>query len=316
MKNMDISVRPLLENDLPQADYIFRLAFGTFLELPDPLQFAGDTATVHTRWKADPSAALGAEVNGRLVASNFLTQWGSIGLFGPLTVHPDYWDKGIAKALLQETMKIFSKWKVMHAGLFTHAESPKHIALYQKFGFWPRYLTAIMSFQIRSKRSSLECVRLSEASNSTAARLLEHCSKLTGEIHQGLNVTREIYAVNDQKLGDTLMLFDGSQLVGFAVCHCGAGTEAGSGACYLKFAAVRPGKKAEEYFRQILMNCEAFASALGIEQLIAGVNMARHRAYQVMMNRGYRIFRLGVAMQKPNEAAYNRDECYVIDDWR
>jgi hypothetical protein len=33
---LDISVRPLQENDLSAADHIMRLAFGTFLGLPDP----------------------------------------------------------------------------------------------------------------------------------------------------------------------------------------------------------------------------------------------------------------------------------------
>ncbi len=32
-----------------------------------------------------------------------------------------------------------------HAGLFTFAHSQKHVGLYQRFGFWPRFLTALMS---------------------------------------------------------------------------------------------------------------------------------------------------------------------------
>lgn len=36
---MEISIRPLQESDIPEADRIFRLAFGTFLNLPDPMKF-------------------------------------------------------------------------------------------------------------------------------------------------------------------------------------------------------------------------------------------------------------------------------------
>jgi hypothetical protein len=39
---MEIEVRPLREPDLDDADRIFRLAFGTFIGLPDPLAFGGD----------------------------------------------------------------------------------------------------------------------------------------------------------------------------------------------------------------------------------------------------------------------------------
>jgi hypothetical protein len=43
------------QGDLDAADYVTRLAFGTFLGMPDPLQFMGDASYIHTRWKADPA---------------------------------------------------------------------------------------------------------------------------------------------------------------------------------------------------------------------------------------------------------------------
>lgn len=46
---MHIDIRPLREADLPEADRIFRLAFGTFLGMPEPLAFAGDADYVSTR---------------------------------------------------------------------------------------------------------------------------------------------------------------------------------------------------------------------------------------------------------------------------
>jgi hypothetical protein len=59
---MEISFRPLQESDIPEANRIFRLAFGTFLNLPDPMAFFGDADYVRSRFLADPSAANGAEV--------------------------------------------------------------------------------------------------------------------------------------------------------------------------------------------------------------------------------------------------------------
>ena len=52
------------EADLDAADLIFRLAFGTFLGLRDPSMFAGDTDHIRGRWRADPSAAFVAELDG------------------------------------------------------------------------------------------------------------------------------------------------------------------------------------------------------------------------------------------------------------
>ena len=141
----DVVVRHLVERDLDQADLIFRTAFGTFMGAAEPERFFGDTDLVRTRWRADPTAAFAAELDGELVGSNLVTNWGSVGFFGPLTVRPDCWDRGIAKQLLEPTMDLFASWKTRHVGLLTFAESPKHVGLYQSFGFWPRYLIAAMA---------------------------------------------------------------------------------------------------------------------------------------------------------------------------
>ena len=42
-------------------------------------------------------------------------------------------------------MAIFDRWGMQHTGLFTFAQSAKHVGLYQKLGYWPQYLTAIMT---------------------------------------------------------------------------------------------------------------------------------------------------------------------------
>lgn len=71
--SIDVRVRPLRESDLATADHIMRLAFGTFLGLPEPTAFMGDAGYVRTRWRADPAAAFAAEVGGELVGSNLAT---------------------------------------------------------------------------------------------------------------------------------------------------------------------------------------------------------------------------------------------------
>lgn len=60
---------------LAEADRIFRIAFGTFLGLPNPTEFFGDADYVRTRWAADPSSAFGAYLEDELVGSNFATRW-------------------------------------------------------------------------------------------------------------------------------------------------------------------------------------------------------------------------------------------------
>ena len=311
-----VSVRALQESDLSTADHIMRLAFGTFLGLPDPASFMGDASYVRTRWKANPDAAFAAEINNEVVGSNFATNWGSVGFFGPLTIRPDLWDRGVGKRLMEPVMECFEKWQTKHAGLFTFAHSQKHIGLYQKFGFYPRFLTAIMSKPVELTGRASVWTKFSDAPTSERAAILEACRELTDAIYEGLDVGHEIRAVADQKLGDTVLLWNDSKLTGLAVCHSGAGTEAGSGVFYVKFGAARPGGDAERNFSRLLDACEQIASSQSLSRLAAGVNIARHEAYRQMLARGFRTDLLGVAMAKPNEAGYNRPGVYVIDDWR
>jgi len=313
---MDITIRPLRENDLLDADRIFRLAFGTYIGLPDPMAFAGDAAHVRTRWLVDPAATLGAESANELIGSNFLTNWGSVGFFGPLTIRPDFWDKGVASRLLEPTMDVFAEWGTKLTGLYTFAQSAKHVHLYQKFGFWPQFLTAIMTKPVDQTLAAAPWSGFSEVAEQGRADCLKACAELTGAIYEGLNVEREIRAVAEQKLGETVTVWDGSRLAGFAVCHCGAGSEAGSGALYVKFGAARPGRAAEQNFNRLLEACEAFAASRGLEKIVAGVNTARVAAYRRMLARGFRSIIQGVAMLRSEDQGYNRPDVYVIDDWR
>jgi GNAT superfamily N-acetyltransferase len=353
---MKITTHQLEEHDLEEADRIFRLAFGTFFGFPDPMSFAGDADYVRTRFHADPSSAYGATIvdheeggtsngndNRKLVGSNFAANWGSVGFFGPLTVHPDYWGKGVARSLMEPTMQLFSKWNTKHTGLFTFAQSPKHISLYQKFGFWPYFLTAVMSRELGPTMINnvngrrLEWSKYSEVSKGEEEKeeyLLNYCSKLTKAIYDGLDLRVEIRSVIKQQLGDVVLIWDldsnnnpdnnnnNKTLAGFAICHCGKGTEAGSSTCYVKFAAVKPSRTDNDVllpannFERLIDACTSFASEQGLSRLVAGANTGRRQAYGKMLSKGFRIDMLGVIMQNGNDVGYNRPDVYIIDDWR
>lgn len=318
----DITIRPLREDELPAAGRIVRLAFGTFLGNlgPGPVtdeDAAADTALVATRWHADPTGAFAAEVDGTLAGSIIATRWGSVGFFGPLTVHPDHWNAGIGKRLLEPVMETFAAWGVTHAGLFTFAQSPKHLHLYQRFGFWPRFLTAVMDRPVGAARALAPgFARFSALAEGERAACLAACRELADTLYPGLDLAREINAAQAQRLGETVLLWDGDRLAGFAVCHCGAGTEAGAGRCYIKFGAVRSGADAAQAFARLLAACDALAAERGLIALEAGVNMGRHAAYRALLAEGFRTQFQGVAMDWPNEPGYSCPEVYVIDDWR
>jgi GNAT superfamily N-acetyltransferase len=311
-----IEIRALAKEDLGEADRLFRLAFGTFLGMPDPSTFMGDADLVRTRWRAAPDGALGAYADGVLVGSNFAARWGSFGFFGPLTVRPDLWNGGVGRALLDPTMALFERWGTRLAGLFTFAQSPKHVALYQRFGFWPQHLTAVMAKPVAPEEPVPPASCYSELAPRQRAACLDECRALTETVYPGLDVQIEIEAVANQKVGDTVLVRDGQTLVGLAVCHVGAGSEAGSGSAYVKFGAARSGPSARQHFDRLISACETFARSRGAGRLVVGVNAARHDAYRALIGRHFRTLLQGVAMLRPNDPGWNRPDCFVLDDWR
>ena len=204
----EITVRPLAEGDLDAADCVFRLAFGTMLGLPDPGRFAEGAEVVRTRWAAPHVVGVAAEVDGRVVGSAFARRWGSLALLGPLSVHPDHWDRGVGKRLWEARLPILERWGVRDAGLFTNSQGTKHIHLYQKFGFWPRFLTALVAKEVGSAASPRSgWTAYSRLAERDRARSLEACRDLADAIEPGLDPEGEILGVARQVIGETILLW-------------------------------------------------------------------------------------------------------------
>jgi GNAT superfamily N-acetyltransferase len=315
-KRPSIKIGALRADEVEEARRIMRLAFGTFLSLPDPMEFMGDRDFVTPRWRAHNTKLLAARDNRKLIGSSIATRWGSFAFFGPITVLPEYWNRGVAQQLLAATMKIFDRWGVRHSALFTFPHSPRHVGLYQKFGYWPGSLTALVkraptppawSFAQSAKIPVL----LSSLSSKEQERGIEACAKLTNSFERGLDLSDEMRAVMVQRTGDVILIEGRRALDAFAVCMHGAGSEGGEKTCYVKFAVAR----SRERFERLLDAIDALALAHGSE-VEAGVSMACKNTFERLRSRGYRVVTLGVGMQKPHGDGFNRPAAYVLNDWR
>lgn len=318
--NPHIKVGLLKKGELEEAERIVRMAFGTFLGLPNPLDFMGDRSFVASRWSSPHTKVIAARAGGRLIGSNVVTRWGAFGFFGPLTVLPEYWNIGVAQRLLEATVATFERWGLRRTGLFTLPHSAKHVGLYQKFGYWPQSLTAVMtrtpdpasalSFQYNGAPVLLSALGRREREEAILA-----CSNLTYKIDKGLDLSGEIRSVLAKRIGDVPLIYTRGVLDGFAVCQTGAGSEGGEKICYVKFGAARPGAGAPARFVRLLKACDGLAASLGTS-IEVGVNLAREDAFRRMRAHGYRATMQGVAMQQPNAAGFNGPNAYVMDDWR
>lgn len=306
---MSLEVRPLAAGDLGRADRVLRDAFIAV----HGVDLLADTDLLRTRFGAGNATVLAAYDGGWPVGSIVATRWGDVGLLGPLSVAPRQWGRGIGGSLVAAAIAVLDGAGVVHQGLFTFPQSPRHLAFYQRFGFWPRFLSVVMSGAVTGseprsgRRLSVEAVH--------RARLVAGCADVVAAIRPGLDLRGEIDAVLDQRIGD-VVLVGGDPPDGFAVCHAGAGSEAGSGIAYVKFGAARPGPGAAATFAALVDACRGYAAQVGARRLVLGVNTARHQAYRRLVGAGLRLDATGVTMHRPDAAGYDTPDTFVLDDWR
>jgi GNAT superfamily N-acetyltransferase len=308
--------RPLVEADLGEAQRIMRAAFGTFLGAPDLDTFWTDFDYIHGRHGAEHTRAFAIDHDGQLAGSNFATRWGSIGFFGPLSIRPDLWDRGLAQPLVAAVSDAFNEWGLRHAGLCTFPYSTKHIHLYTKFGFHPRFLTPIMAAP--AKPGSLpEYSRYTVLAPDGRTAAEDASFTLSDELYPGLDLRAEIRTNAARGHGDTLLLWDGpSRLGAFAICHWGPASEAGADTLFIKFGAARSGPGAGDRFAALLDTARALAASEGMANVLAGVSAGREEAYRQMAGSGFCARMNVVTLHRPNEPGYNRPGVYALDDWR
>jgi predicted N-acetyltransferase YhbS len=310
LSTMDLEVRPLAAADLDHAARVLRAAFTAYLGV----DLLADSDLLRSRHRARHCVVLAAYGSGRPVGTLVATGWGSVGLLGPMSVTPSLWGQGIGSRLVEAGIAVLDGRGATHQGLFTYANSPRHHVFYQRFGFWPRFLTAVMSAPVTGSEPAAGHP-LSTADAVTRRRLTADCAAITDALRPGLDLTGEIDAVLDSGLGEVLVVGD-PRPTGFAICHSGPGTEAGTGVAYVKFAAARPGPGAPVALAALVDACRGYAARAGARRLTLGVNTARREAYRWLIAAGMRTDVVGVTMHRPDAPGYDHPHTHVLDDWR
>jgi len=166
---------------------------------------------------AAEGAMLWRDDRGRIVAFNMVHRSGTEGWMGPLAVRTEYQGLGTGKEIVLRGVEWLKSQGATVIGLETMPRTMDNIGFYSRLGFSPGRLTITTTLEAALADTPARLLgRLSGAARDEA---LAECRALVQRLVPGYDYTREILLTQELGLGDTVLLYDGDTLAGFALAH-------------------------------------------------------------------------------------------------
>jgi GNAT superfamily N-acetyltransferase len=166
---------------------------------------------------AGQGAMVWRDADGQLAAFNMVHQSGVEGWMGPLAVRPDRQGEGLGSNMVRVGIEWLKTQGASTIGLETMPRTVENIGFYSRIGLVPGPLTVTLVHDA-PRRLGTPPELLSTAGRQVAERL-EECRRLTDELSPGVDFSREISLTRDLGIGDTTLVRDGNELLGFALWH-------------------------------------------------------------------------------------------------
>ena len=208
---MNVNLRTAVLED---ADRCGKICFDAFKTIADQHNFPPDFPT--------PDSAVGlmsaviprrdvysvvAEINGKVVGSNFLWESSSIAGIGPITIDPTLQNSKVGRALMENVLEWARKQRFAGVRLVQAAYHNRSLALYTKLGFDAREPLSI----IQGRALQLEVPGYSVRAAVEAD--LEACNRVCLRVHgheRGLELLEAI------QRGTATVVEHGGRITGYA----------------------------------------------------------------------------------------------------
>jgi|SRR5688572_7527743 len=208
---MEPILRPALRGDAAAAGAICYTAFKTIAEehafppdFPAPEVAIGLIDQLLAR---DDIHAVMAEIDGRVVGSNFLWEDDSVAGVGPITVDPTVQNSRIGRKLMTAVLDRARERSIRSVRLVQAAYHARSLSLYTKLGFRAREPLSVMQGPALGMRINGHPVRAATATDLEAANAL--CERVHGHAR-----SRELAAALRQ--GTVTVVESGGRLTGYA----------------------------------------------------------------------------------------------------
>jgi len=152
-----------------------------------------------------------------VAAFNVAHASGKEGWMGPLAVRPDLQDAGLGKSVVTAAADWLERAGCTTIGLETMPRTMDNIGFYSALGYEPGKLTITVTLDAAPAARAPQLLgRLSPRGQDDA---IAECLALTQSLIPGWDFSRELRLTEDLALGETVLLREGEELAGFALCH-------------------------------------------------------------------------------------------------
>lgn len=208
---MSLTLRPATPEDVTVCGEICFQAFSaisTQHNFPPDFPSAEVTRGLITMLLSRPDVySVVAEVDGRVVGSNFLWESDTIAGIGPITIDPTTQSGGVGRKLMEDVLKRSAEKGFAGSRLVQAAFNCQSLSLYTKLGFEVREPLAVI--QGTPLNQSLDGFSVRAAKESDAA----DCAQLCHNIH-GHNRTNELLGAIQQ--GSATVVERGGRITGYS----------------------------------------------------------------------------------------------------
>ena len=178
---MNLALRRGSHNDAEACGHII---YDAFKVLADNHKFPPDfpsaeiaTGRVSTLLSHPGIYGVVAELNGRIVGSNFLDERSSISGIGPISVDPTVQERGIGRRLMQDVLDRAAEQKFPGVRLLQAGFNNRSLCLYTMLGFRSREPISILQGKALNAKISGYDVRPANEADADA------CNRLCRQVH-------------------------------------------------------------------------------------------------------------------------------------
>ena len=157
------------------------------------------------------------DARGAIAGFNMVHRSGVEGWMGPLAVRMEHQGSGLGKEIVERGVAWLEQEGARVIGLETMPRTMDNIGFYSRLGFAPGRLTITLTLDAASAERGPEL--LGRMSLRDRDDHLVAAGTLLNGVLPGYDFTRELELTDTLALGDTVLLREGGELVGYALCH-------------------------------------------------------------------------------------------------